>query len=123
LTKHGLHLNSSGEEQIALKLVAVVTSFFNKNKVSPVCFKWKEAPTISYQDRNVNDLNTSNNKEVMVNQPKFSKRQKRNLSSGLQELPSAINIQNKEGTVVHPQLAKKKWENPALRDQDFLWTF
>ena len=59
----------------------------------------------------------------MVNQPKFSKRQKRNLSSGLQELPSAINIQNKEGTAVHPQLAKKKWENPALRDQDFLWTF
>jgi len=34
-TKHGLHLNSSGEEQIALKLVAVVTSFSTRTKCPP----------------------------------------------------------------------------------------
>jgi hypothetical protein len=116
-TKHGLHLNSSGEEQIALKLAAVVTSFFNEKKVSSVCFKWKEDPMISYHDRDANDFNTSNNKEMMVIQPQFSKSPKRNLSTGLQELPSAINIpNNNEGTVAHTQLAKRQREKPALRD-------
>jgi hypothetical protein len=116
-TKHGLHLNSPGEEQIALKLAAVVTSFFNKKKELSVCFKWKEDPTISYHDRNTNDLNTSNIREMMVNQPQFSESPKRNLSTGLQDLPSAINIpNNKEGTIAHTQLAKRQREKPALRD-------
>jgi len=33
---------------------------------------------ISHQDRNINDLNTSNNKEVMVTQLQFSKSPKKN---------------------------------------------
>ena len=46
-TKHGLHLNLSEKEQIAMKLAAVTKSFFfflNKKKVSPVCLQWKEDP-------------------------------------------------------------------------------
>ena len=73
-TKHGLHWNSSGKEHIALKLAAVVKSFFNKKGVSPVCSQWEEDPTISHQDSNINDLNTSNNKEVMVNIHKKNQR-------------------------------------------------
>jgi len=53
----------------------------------------------------------------MVNQPQFSKSPKRNLSTGLQELLSAINkTNNKEGTVAHTQLAKRQREKPTLRD-------
>jgi len=33
---------------------------------------------ISHQDRNINDLSTSNNKEVMVTQLQFSKSPKKN---------------------------------------------
>ena len=54
---------------IALILAAVGKIFFNKKKVSH--------PTISYQDRNINDHSTSNNKEGMVSQPKFSKSPKK----------------------------------------------
>jgi hypothetical protein len=97
--------------------------FFSNNKVSPVCLQWKKDPMIYYQDRNINDLSTSNNKEVMVNQPEFSKSTKKNSGSGLQELPSAINIpNNNERMIAHPELTKKQRRKSTLRDQDFLWT-
>jgi hypothetical protein len=77
-TKHGLHWNSSGKEHIALKLAAVVKSVFNKKKVFSVCLQRKEDPAISHQDRKINYLNTSNNKEVMVSQLQFSNSPKKN---------------------------------------------
>ena len=78
---------------------------------------------ISQHDRNMDDLNTPNNKEVMVTQLQLAKRQKKNSSRGLQELPSAINIpNNKEGMVTHPQLSRRQRKKPALTEQEFLWT-
>ena len=41
-TKHGLHLNLSGKEQITLKLAAVVKSLVNRNKSSSIHLQWKE---------------------------------------------------------------------------------
>jgi len=35
-TKHGLHLNSSGKECIALRLATVVKSLFKKEMISPI---------------------------------------------------------------------------------------
>jgi hypothetical protein len=117
-TKHGLHLNSFGKEHVALKLAAVVKSFFNQKKVSPICLQWKEDPTISHEGGNIYDLNTSNNKEVIVSQPQLSqsqKKKKKNLGKGSQELLSAINTPSeKEEKDTHPQLAKRKRKKPAL---------
>ena len=56
----------------------------------------------------------------MVTEPHFSKSPKKNSGIGLQELPSAISIQNdNERTLGHPQLAKKQRKKPAQTDQDF----
>jgi hypothetical protein len=44
-TKHGLHLNAYGKEQIALKLAVVVKRSLNKNRTSRICLQWKENPT------------------------------------------------------------------------------
>jgi len=55
LTKRGLHLNSSGKECIALRLVTVVRSFFNKEIISPICLQWKKDTMVPNQDRHNND--------------------------------------------------------------------
>jgi len=110
-TKHDLHWNSSQKEHIALKLAAVVKSFFNKKKVSPICLQWKEDPVISHQDRNINDLSTSNNKEVMVTQLQFSKSPKKN-SVDYKNYPQQSTYQTimKEWLFIH-SLPKGKRKN------------
>jgi len=59
-TKHGLHLNSSGKECIALKLAAVVRSIFNKERVSPICLQWRDDTKIFNEDRTNNDSCVTN---------------------------------------------------------------
>jgi hypothetical protein len=41
-TTHGLHLNSPGKECTALRLATVVKSFFNKDRMSPICLQRKD---------------------------------------------------------------------------------
>jgi lysophospholipase L1-like esterase len=41
-TRHGLHLNSKGKEQIAKKTVKVITTMLNKKKSDPIMMKEKE---------------------------------------------------------------------------------
>ena len=59
-TKHGLHLNSSGRECIALKLAAVFRSIFNKERVSPICLQWRDDTKIFNEDRTNNDSCVTN---------------------------------------------------------------
>jgi len=98
-TKHGLHLNSSGKEQIASKLAVMVKSLLNKKKTSHIYMQWKENPT---------SLHLSSPMLITGN--------------GTCKLSSAIDVPNsKEGTATQLQLTKRQRKNPALRDQDFLW--
>jgi hypothetical protein len=41
-TKHGFHMNSSGKEQISLKLVEMIDSLTVKNKVPNIQLQWKK---------------------------------------------------------------------------------
>ena len=98
-TKHGLHLNSSGKEQIASKLAVMVKSLLNEKKTSHIYLQWKENPTSSHPSSPM--LITGN---------------------GACKLSSAIDVpNNKEGTATQLQLTKSQRKNTALRDQDFLW--
>jgi hypothetical protein len=98
-TKHGLHLNSAGKEQIALKLAATVKSLLNKKSTSHIYLQWKENPMSSHPSSPV--LITGN---------------------GVCKLSSAIDVlNNKERTATQFQLTKRQRKNPAQRDQDFLW--
>jgi hypothetical protein len=65
-TKYGLHLNSYGKEYIALRLATVVRSFFNKERLSPVCLHWKDDTKIFNQARTNNDFYVTNWNEVTV---------------------------------------------------------
>jgi hypothetical protein len=46
-TKHGLHLNSSGREYIAIRLATVVKSLFHVERMSPILLQWKEDSPMS----------------------------------------------------------------------------
>jgi len=47
-TKHGLHLNPSGKECIALRLAMVVKSFLNKERMSPITLQSETTPKKVY---------------------------------------------------------------------------
>ena len=64
-TKHGLHLNSSGKECIALKLASVVRSIFKKERVSPICLQWKD-DTMLFNENRTNDSCVTNCNEATV---------------------------------------------------------
>jgi len=85
----------------------MVRSFFNKEKISPICLQWKDDTKIFSQDRTNDDSYVTNCNEVTV----------------LQSLPpNSQKVTNKnEDKIIHPQRAKRQRRNPVLRDQDFLW--
>jgi len=105
-TKHGLHLNSSRKECITQRLATMVRSFFNKERISPICLQCKDDTKIFSQDR-TNNSYVPNCNEVTV----------------LQSLPpNSQKVTNKnEDKITHPQIAKRQRRNPVLQDQDFLW--
>ena len=106
-TKHGLCLNSCGKECIALRLATVVRSFFNKERMSPICLQRKDDTKIFNQERTNNDSYVTNCNEVTVLQSQPSNSQK---------------MTNKnEEKITHPEIAKRQRRKPAPRDQDFLW--
>jgi len=47
-TKHGLHLNPSGKECMALRLAMVVKSFLNKERMSPITLQSETTPKKVY---------------------------------------------------------------------------
>jgi hypothetical protein len=61
-TKHGLPLNSSGKECIALRLTAVVKSFFHVERVSPIYLQWK-GDTMITNHEGKKDSSVSSNKD------------------------------------------------------------
>jgi hypothetical protein len=64
-TEHGLHLNSSGKEFIAVRLITVVKSFFHIERMSPIYLYWKDDTVITNQDRRSKDsLVTNNNDKI-----------------------------------------------------------
>ena len=65
-TKHGLHLNSSGKETIALRLTTVVKSFFLIERMSPIYLYWKDDTVITNQDRRSKDSLVTNNNEKIT---------------------------------------------------------
>jgi hypothetical protein len=106
-TKHGLHLNSSGKEYIALRLATMFRSFFNKERISHICLQWKDDTKTFNQDRTNNDSFVTNYNEVTVLQSQPSNSQK-------------VTNENEE-KITHLQIAKRQRRNPALQDQNFLW--
>ena len=107
-TKHGLHLNSSGKECIALKPATVVRSFFfNKERMSPICLQWKDYTNIFNQDRTNNDFYMTNCNEVTVLQAQPSNSPK-------------VTNENKE-KITDPEIAKRQRRKPALLNCDILW--
>ena len=56
-TKHGLHMNSSGIECIAQRLVLAVGSFLREKKMSPISLNWKDDTL--FPDLKGNESNTT----------------------------------------------------------------
>jgi hypothetical protein len=92
-------MNSSGKEQLILKLASVIESLTAKNSGSDIKLQWKENGT-SLENRDTYQM----------------------LGIG-GWTPSVANqvSKNDEGEVGKPQLSKRQRKNPALKDQDFLW--
>jgi hypothetical protein len=85
----------------------VVRSFFNKERISPICLQWKDDTKIFNQDRTNNDSYVTNCNEVTVLQSQPSNSQK-------------LTNENEE-KITHPQNAKRQRRNQVLRDQDFFY--
>jgi hypothetical protein len=107
-TKHGLHLNSSGKECITLRLATVVKSFFNKERMPPIYFQWKDDTMISNQDRNNNAHYVTSCNEVTVHQSQPSKSVKETSGKEFQESLASVNSTNEnEIKIAHPPPAKR----------------
>jgi hypothetical protein len=122
-TKHGLHLNSSGKEYIALRLTMVVKSFLNKERMSPIRLQWKDNTTFSDLNRNNKKSYVSNCNAVVVPQSQPSTSPKETLGKESQESSASTDKTNEnEEITTHPQPAKRQRKKPAPSDQHFLWT-
>jgi hypothetical protein len=98
-TKHGLHMNSSGKEQLTLKLADMIESLTVKNSGSSIQLQWKEYGT------SLDSIDTLQIRGIGGCTP-----------SVVNQIPK-----NDEGEVGKPQLIRRQRKNPALKDQDFLW--
>jgi hypothetical protein len=67
-TKHGLHLNSAGEECIVLRLAVMVKSLLKQKRMSPIRLKRKDNTTFSDLNRNKKESYESNCNAMTVPQ-------------------------------------------------------
>ena len=93
-TKHGLHMNSSGKDQLIMKLASVIESVTVNNSGPSIELQWKG-----------NGINIGN----MVTNPILQ-------TGGVNQV-----LKDEVGEVSKPQLNKRQRKNPALKDHDFLW--
>ena len=93
-TKHGLHTNSSGKDQLIMKLAEVIESVTVQNSGSNIKLQWKG-----------NGINLGN---VETDQtPRI----------GCENEVSKYD----DGEASKPQLNKRQRKNPALKDQEFFY--
>jgi lysophospholipase L1-like esterase len=75
-TRHGMHLNASGREKMAIILGQKVKSFLVKHKEAPIMLKWEEAHDELKRTEVIIDLVNVENSELANKEVRVSKRQK-----------------------------------------------
>ena len=93
-TKHGLHMNFLGKDQLIMKLAGMIESVTVKNSGHSIELQWKGT--------GINLGNMETNQVSRLGGEKQASKYE-------------------EGEVNKPQLYKRQRRNPALKDQDFLW--
>jgi len=93
-TKHGLHMNCLGKDQLIMKLAGMIESVTFKNSGHNIELQWKGTGI------NLGNMET-NQVSRIGGENQVSKYE--------------------EGEVSKPQLKRRQRRNPALKDQDFLW--
>ena len=63
------NLHLCGEEQISLRLAAVIGNFFNKNHLVPFSMQWKEVCSTAHQDKNSDFFNNYASKTEIRESP------------------------------------------------------
>jgi hypothetical protein len=117
-TRHGLHLNNLGKENIASKVSMVVTNIFQKQNVI-TCLCWKNRYDISAEsvsDNQAKDINVTNasdnSTETTIHLQKYSKADQ--TASEDMETSIAIPSSDKE-----PRVSKRKKKPPTTKSEDF----
>ena len=85
----GQHLHFSGDEQISLRLAAVIRNFLNKKHLVPFSMPWKEVSSTTHEDTNSDFFNNYVSKSEMRESP-----------------PAEIALDPKDGMVKQCQLSK-----------------
>ena len=114
-TKHGLHMNSSGIECIAQRLVLAVGSFLREKKMSPISLNWKDDTL--FPDLKGNESNTTRCNTMADPQPHLPISPKE--SSGRESKnPSAPPNKKNENEVQndHLQLNKRQRNKPGPKN-------
>jgi len=93
-TRHGLHMNSLGKDQIMKNLARVIESTTVSNRGPIIELQWREC-----------GLNMDNLDSSQTQQP--------------DDVKQTLNHEKNEAP--KPQINKRQRKNPALKDQDFLW--
>jgi hypothetical protein len=106
-TKHGLHLNSSGKEYIAIRLTTLVKSLFRVGRKSPISLQWKENSRAS---RNKVELTPQ---AQSPHSPKESSTNENSIESKPNDLTQAMHIEEKK--------CNRTKKAPLTRSDDFLW--
>jgi len=83
-TKHGLHMNSSGKDQLIMKLAGMIESVTVKNNGPNIEMQWK-GTGINLRNMETNQVSrfggenqVSKYEEIEVSKPQLNKRQRRN---------------------------------------------
>jgi hypothetical protein len=103
-TPHGMHMNVSGKETMAVLLGQNIKTFMVKYKESPIVLKWEEAPI---------DLNQGEVKKNLVTE------ENREIKNKDQQVPSDCPVVLPPDTTNTSGRPKR---TPRTRSDDFLWT-
>jgi len=106
-TKHGLHLNSSGKEYIAIRLATVVKSLFHVERMSPISLQWKE-------DSPVSSNKVESTPQIQPpHSPKESSTNENSIESEPNDRTQAMHMEEKK--------SNRTKKAPLTRSDDFLW--
>jgi hypothetical protein len=130
-TKHGLHMNIKGKEQMALKVTDCIKKIFDERKTSPITLKWKYDLKITIQEAEgvdkdtpmklsidqsamAGEVNQERNKEEIPGTQNAWKTETRKEEA--KNMRSVID-QDHKSTNKHKRMTKI----PKSRSDDFLW--
>jgi len=111
-TRHGLHLNNLGKEDIASKVSMAVTSIFQKQNVITHLF-WKNGYDISVESLSDNQAKNKSVTNANGNSTETA--------IPLQTDSKADQTASEDISDEEPRMSKRKKKPPTTKSEDFLW--